>query len=369
MNTSLPCVPLLAQRACSDWTWCTYPHCNGFTADGRAVILGRFDGTATVLLRHDLATGREDEVARISTSATTPLTRWFDVSRQTSRLVTFNDDAIVVIDLAGDGAAREVYHAPDGWALRREDIPAIRADGNRIIVCETRQNTDLPACNRVRELDLATGETTDLFSHVWDCNHFHYCPADESWIGYSHEGPTHTIPDRVWGWHRTEAPNGRCVYDQASDTPGVPLCIGHERWMFHRPRALAVAYGVSPHGPRGIWEVPVDGTSPRLVSAGERDWHVNINHTGTLAVLDTTGSLDCAGRGWENSDDRSDILLVDMATGERSWLARTHEAGRGFAGRLRHPFHAHPAFGPDGQTVVFNNYTAAGLPAVSILHF
>ncbi len=360
---------ILERQTCPDGTWLAYPHCNGFTADGSAMILGRFDGTDTVLLRYDFATGSEHDVARIPTSRPTPATRWFDVSMKTDRLVTFSDDGLVVIDLAGDGAMRNVYRAADGWALRHEDIPAISADGNRLIVCETRQGGNPPACNRVRELDLITGQTADLVEHAWDCNHFHYCPADESWIGYSHEGPTHTIPDRIWGWHRTEAPHGRCVFNQASDVPGVPLCIGHERWMFHRPGAIAVAYGVSPHGPRGIWEVPVDGPPPRLVSAGERDWHVNIDRTGACAVLDTTGSLDCAGRGWENSDDRSDILLVDMATGERSWLARTHEAGRRFAGRMRHPFHAHPAFSPDGRTVVFNNYTAAGLPAVSILHF
>ncbi|MGI5869041.1 MAG: hypothetical protein ACOX9C_06335 [Kiritimatiellia bacterium] len=58
-----------------------------------------------------------------------------------------------------------------------------------------------------------------------------------------------------------------------------------------------------------------------------------------------------------------------MATGARAWLARTHEAGRRFPKRMHHPFHAHPVFGPDGRTIVFNDYTAAGLPAVSILHF
>ncbi len=367
MNIPLPCTPIRAQRTCAPWTWVTYPHCNGFNADGTALVLGRFDGTDTVLLRHELTTGREDELARFPVEGTAPVARWFDISLRSDRLVVWVDDRILVRDLAGDAPFRDVYRAGTDWLLHRSDIPSIRADGKRLLVRETRADGSPCGLTRVRELDLDSGRITDLFAHDWHCNHMHYCPADETWIGYSHEGPTHTIPDRVWGWHHSQAPRGRCCFDQASDTPGVPLCVGHERWMFHVPGAIAVAYGVSPHGPRGLWEVRIDGRPPRLVSAGERDWHVNIDPTGTRAVLDTTGSLDCAGSGWDNTDDRSDILLVEMASGARSWLARTHEAGRRFPQRMRHPFHAHPAFGPDGRTVVFNDYTADGLPAVTIL--
>lgn len=366
-NISLPHIPLLARRTCAPWTWFTYPHCNGFTADGSALVLGRFDRTDTVLLRHDLATGREDELARFPSSGAEPVVRWYDISLRSDRLATFVEDRVLVIDLDGDVRLREVHRAGTEWVLHRSDIPSIRADGKRLLSRETRADGSPHGRTRVRELDLDSGRIADLFAHDWHCNHGHYCPADEAWVGYSHEGLTHTIPDRMWGWHRIQAPRGRCIFDQASDTPGVPLCVGHDRWMFHRPGAITVAYGVSPHGPRGIWEVPVDGQPPRLVSAGERDFHVNIDRAGVRAVLDTTGSLDCPGRGWDHSDDRSDILLVDMASGERSWLARTNEAGRRFPQRMRHPFHAHPAFSPDGRTVAFNDYTADGLPAVSIL--
>ncbi len=55
------------------------------------------------------------------------------------------------------------------------------------------------------------------------------------------------------------------------------------------------------------------------------------------------------GRGWENVEDISDVLLVDAARGARRWLART---------RLKpHPSHPHPVFSPDEQFVFYNEAT------------
>lgn len=363
----LPAIPVLRHHRCSAWSWFAYPHSNGFLADGRSLVIGRFDGSDTVLLRCELDSGREAELFRFPSPGPDPLLRWYDISLRGDRLLTLVDDQVLVADLSGDCRLREVYRSQGDWRLHVSDIPSISGDGRRTVFRETRQDGSADGLTRFRELDIDAGTVDELFTIGWHGNHGHYCPADEDWIGFSHEGPTDRIPDRVWGWHRRRAPAGRCMFDQVSEAAGVPLCIGHERWMHHRPGALAVAYGVSPHGPRGIWEVPVDGM-PRLVSAGERDWHLNIDRAGTRVVIDTSGSLDCAGSGWADNDGRSDILIADMRSGERAWLARTDASVLRFAGRMRHPFHPHPHFSPDGRSVVFNDHHGPdGLPCVSIV--
>lgn len=366
MKHGLPAARVLDHQVCAPWTWFAYPHTNAFTADGRAMVLGRFDGTRTLLLRRDLHDGREVELAAFPAAGPAPVVRWYDLSLRSDRLATVVDDRIMVADLAGDGVFREVHRGIDGWSVHI--LPSISTDGSRLVVAETRQDGSVHGLTRVRELVLASGTWTDCFTATFHVGHVHYCPGDEGWIAYCHEGDTTRIPDRMWAWHRTLAPHGRCVFDQASSVAGSPLCVGHERWCWHAASAVTVAYGVSPHGPRGIYEVPAFGPA-RLVSGGDRDWHVNVSRDGRTAILDTTGSLDCSGAGWANSDGRSDVVLVDMASGARTWLARTHEAGLRFGQPRNHPWHPHPHLGPDGRLAVFNDFTADAAPAVSLIRF
>ena len=177
----------------------------------------------------------------------------------------------------------------------------------------------------------------------------HFCPHDDGWIGFCREGATETVFDRVWGWHALHAPEGCVLFDQRSEEPGNLLCVGHERWCFHDTSALVVAYGVSPGGPRGLYELYADNRPQRLVSQGDRDWHCSPSQDGRWAVVDTSGPHDAPGRGWENSAANgirvSDILIIDMASGERRCLAR-HVAWGG-----EHP---HPIFCPDGAEIFYN---------------
>lgn len=365
MKHGLPQTPVREHRLCAPWTYFTYPHCNGFTSDGRALVLGRCIGDRIQLIRRDLADGHEDELISFPVG-TTPNALWYDISLETDRLAIVADNRILVADLAGGRSFREVHRGQDGWMVH--SIPSISGDGRRLAIGETRQDGSPHGATRIRELDLASGVFSDLFSYTFNGGHIHYCPADEAWIGYCHEGDTTGIPDRLWGWHREREPHGRCLFDQASDVPGSLLCVGHERWCYHSASAVVVAYGASPHGPRGIYEVPVVGRS-RLISGGDRDWHVNISRDGRQMILDTTGSLDCAGCGWANGDGRSDVVLVDVDTGRRSWLTRTHEAGLRFTLPRNHPWHPHPHLGPDGHLAVFNDFGADAAPAVSLIRF
>ncbi len=96
-----------------------------------------------------------------------------------------------------------------------------------------------------------------------------------------------------------------------------------------------------------MYQIFNDTRSPRLISEGNRDWHVSPSHCGRWLVIDTTGPHDAPGRGWENAADISDILLIDTATGSRQFLARS---------RLRNDchLHPHPIFSPDGSTIFYN---------------
>ena len=46
---------------------------------------------------------------------------------------------------------------------------------------------------------------------------------------------------------------------------------------------------------------------------------------------------------------QSDIVLVDMRSGERHWLARSHASPH-------HPWHPHPHISPDERYVIYNDY-------------
>jgi hypothetical protein len=130
------------------------------------------------------------------------------------------------------------------------------------------------------------------------------------------------IPDRVNGYHPTLAPSGRCLFDQQSDEPGQLLAVGHERWCFDDASCIAVAYGESPAGPRGIYQIAVDPAEPaRLIGQSDRDWHCNVNRDGKHMVVDTSGPSDEPGCGWENARNISDIVYLNPATGQRTFLA------------------------------------------------
>jgi hypothetical protein len=196
------------------------------------------------------------------------------------------------------------------------------------------------------EVDTATGEASLIIEKSWWANHYHYCPHDEAWIGFCCEGETTTVPQRVWGYHAELAPAGKPLLDQHWETPGERMCVGHERWCFHDRSVVAVAYGQSAPGFGGIYEAFVDGRPSRQIGVSGRDWHVNVSRDGRWAVVDTTGPHDAPGRSWESAAQVSDVLVMDMTTGARQFVARSRQ--------YRHPSHPHPIFSPDGQWIFYN---------------
>lgn len=323
----------------------TYPHSNGFADGGRSLVLGQMEGDHVSLWKIRLSDGEERQIARfkVDVDPTAPSLSqvWFDVAESINTLVAMAERTVWLIALDSPDGPRELYRQPDGLTLN--PLPSISPDGRRVLINAKRSD----GMHGGLMIDVGSGHTEFVVTHVWWANHFHFSPYDPNWIAYCHEGDTMLIPDRMWAWHAAHAPHGQPILDQHWNDLRRRLSIGHERACFHTGSLLTIAYGVSVGGPRGLYEVFFDRTrSPRLVSEGNRDWHCNVSRDGRWAVVDTTGPHDQPGKGWDEATDISDIVLVDMNTGERRAIARSHQ--------VVHPWHPHPTFSPDGRCLVYN---------------
>ena len=348
-----------ASRFIATDMYATYPHCNGYYDEGRRIVVGSSAGAPRLF--GVAIDDRHEEEPRLlldlsgfelegdADDATASGVAWFDVALDAQVLAAARAGQVIVRDLADDASLPAVaYRSPVGWTL--DGLVSISADGERLVASET-----LGEVRRIIEVKLVDGTARELLRLDWWANHTQLCPADERWIGFAHEGTATAVPDRVWGWHAEQAPGGRALVDQheiaddaASEgaSAAASVALGHERWMFHEPGAIVVAYGDSPAGPRGVYLVPVDGRPARLLSAGDRDWHCGISRDGAFVVVDTAGPEGTPGRGWQDAGERSSLVLIDVADGTRTVLDETSFEP--------HPFHPHPSFTPDGRGIVYN---------------
>ena len=314
----------------------TYPHANGFADGGKSILLGQLDETTISIWKIDLATGAENQLCSFALEPEPEKLIWFDVALKSNQLAFIAEHSVWLMEIAKPESLRRLYRAPEGQTL--SSLCSVTEDG-KTVLCGLKT----PEIYAALRVNTASGHGEIVFLHTWYANHFHFCPHDESWIGYCHEGPTEKVHDRLWAWNAMLEPRGTCLFDQTKQG----LCFGHERWEFHQTATLAIAYGVSPGGPRGLYEAFPDGRPPRLVSEGDRDFHCGISRDGRWAAVDTTGPHDAPGKGWENASDISDVLLVDMHTGARHFLARSRQY-------MRHPRHPHPTFNLDGSAIFYN---------------
>ena len=323
----------------------TYPHNNSFADAGESMVLGWRSDREVGLVKCD-ADGKRRELCRFEREPQLEKLLWSDTALDANITVTIANNQIWTFDHRKDSKPCLVFKAPATHRLH--SLPAIRADGQKII-CSIHGDGHHSALL----LDLTTGERRVLFKKTWFANHFHFCPHDPEWIGFSHEGNCAEIMDRVWGWHPKEAPEGKCFFEQWASFPDRVLYVGHERWSFHDRSVLIVAYGDGPGRPRGIYEAFVDGRPQRLIGEADRDFHLDVSRDGRWIAIDTTGAHDAPGKGWDNAWPITDILVMDRATGERRFVARS---------RLdKHPSHAHPIFSVDGGHVYFNEASEDGL--------
>lgn len=331
-------------RALSEFEECryhAYPHCNGFADGGKSIVLGAFDqGFENVSLWKMGLDGQGQRricIFPVYADPAHPSTAqlWFDVALETNTAAVVAGDEVWLYDLTAMDAGRMIYRAVAGETLN--PLPSMRGDGSRLLIASTQGQM-----RGVSEVDLQSAEVRRVFEVPWYANHFHYSPHSPRWIAFCHEGDARIIRDRMWASHAEHAPGGECIFRQ-----GKSLMVGHERACFHRASIATIAFGAAGL-PTGLYEAELDGSHTRLVSGGSRDWHCDVSRDGEWAVLDTTGPYDRDGYGWENAEDCSDIVLVDMATGKREPLARSHQAV--------HPWHPHPVFSPDGKRIVFGEF-------------
>ncbi len=348
----------------------TYPHCNGFLPNGRQVIIcnvphGSEAKPCLTLLNCDDRTSVplpefpfSDDVIHHENA-----TICIDVAQDIPRVFAIYRDiaAYIDIDECGQGTWHLIRTKRNGCKL--QGLPSITPDGERCLIAE---NRDDGLCVLV-EYDITTQTERVLFSKSWYANHFHYCPHDPAWIGFSHEGATETIDDRCWAWHETLAPNGKCVFQQAINGkfPDASIFAGHERWCFHDSSALVVAYAVSTQGPRGIYEAFSDDRPSKLIWECNTAWHCNTEHSGRYIVIDTSAAWDHPPASPEEhrkgveahleadrtkSENLSDVVLIDRETRSHLYIGRVS--------RRKHPYHPHPALSQDGKWLVYTDYSA-----------
>lgn len=330
----------------------TYPHCNGFLPNGNPVLgqLSGSDKRNLTCLEWDFQTGETRSLYN-----TYWVNRYWEVAERSGELIAMRDRRrIVAVSTVGRPRIDVLAEFNSTPAARIEDLVSVNSAADKVIYAvEQSNNNDFRniAAAQLLEIDRHSGKSTVLGDIPFDADHPHYCPADESWIGFSHEGDISKSLDRIWALNRAvNGGNPQRMWDEVLPDSGVAY-VGHERWAFHKTGCFAVAYPVSPGHPRGLYFVDAATRRGSLVSASDYDWHCNVSRDGVWAVVDT---MRPPHRRTE-SDGRniSDIVLIHVPTGRRRWLARSHMD-------RDHPWHPHPHFSPDGKFVIYNDYQHDG---------
>jgi hypothetical protein len=324
----------------------TYPHSNGFLPNGNPVV-GQIaeDGHGLTYLEWDFRSGETRPLF-----ITTTNNMYWDIAERTGDLVAQQNRAsIVAVTTRGTPKSETILQINASRSARLEDLISINAAGENVLYAVEKSDND-PAHIRAAdlfELDRATGTSTRLAALPFDADHPHFCPHNEAWIGFSHEGDISKSLDRIWGLNRDV--NGGVparMWDETLAHDGVGY-VGHERWAFHMTGAVAVVY-------------PPTTKQGTLISASDYDWHCNINRAGSWAVVDTFRPP----RRPTEADGRTitDVVLVDVATGGRLVLAKSHR-------HPLHPWHPHPHFTPDGRYIIYNDYQRdrAGGPSYTVV--
>jgi len=337
----------------------TYPHMNGFIPGTNKIVIANYGARRLTFLEWDFASGATRTLFDEARGATL----WSDIADATGQMVVVKDRyKIYVLSTQGEPSPKVVYEAQSDEQIASRMV-AFRPDGKALLFTTQKRGFTGTPTDTMHELDLATGALSPILSVTMLADHFQYSPFDPNWVGFC-DGAATAVPDRVWGYHRTAGGAPQVLWDQKGKT-GM-LNVGHERWTFHKNGVLVCAYAGSPGNPRGLYMIDPEKRAASLISESYCDLHCNIDRTGTWAVVDTSTSWHLPGAprsGGVEPDGRiiSDIVLVNMATGKRYFVARSH--------RQDHPFHCHPHISPDGRYIVYNEWQqgGAGTPSRAIV--
>lgn len=328
-----------------------YPHNFGFAPGSGNPIIAQRAGPKVTYQEWDYRTGDLRPIVQTGVGD-----MYYEVSEGSGRLFFIKDKTkIVSAPINGAGGDQQEYDIHFESTQRMEELLSTKHNGDKLLYAIRTPNADQKTIKSATtfELDVASGEKTAILDMPFDADHQHYCPHDEQWIAFAHDGDITRSLDAVWGLHRAgpQKPGApmRLWDERAPD--GGSLLVGHARWAFHRTGALVVAYPSSQGHPRGLYFVNAAARKAELVSSSDYDWHCNISRSGRWAVVDTKPP-----QNRKTEDDGrviSDIVLVNMATGRRHWVARSHA-------HEKHPYHPHPHFTPDGASVIYNDFEHDG---------
>lgn len=327
-----------------------YPHNNSFVPGSELPVIAQIAGNDLTLCEWNFTTGAMRQLVKTGIG-----NMYWDIALDAGELFLM-DHREHIISVSTTAANAK----PDRWPIaatpgnKMEGLVSVNRAATKLLcgVEHFALGTTAIDAGQMVEVDLATRARTPLCALPFSADHQQYCPFDENWIGFAHEGDIRRSLDRVWGLNRTLSDKPAVLWNEIA-ADGHSLLAGHERWAFHAAGALVVAYPGSEGHPQGLYFVDAPARKARLVSASSYDWHCNISRDGVWAVVDTKPPR---GRARE-ADGRaiSDIVLVHVPTGQRQWVARSHASPAG------HPWHPHPHFSPDGRYVIYNDFAADGV--------
>lgn len=327
-----------------------YPHNNSFVPDNGLPVIAQIKGNAITLCQWNFKNGDMRPLIKTGIG-----NMYWDIALDAGKLFLI-DHREHVISVSTTSAAV----MPDRWPLaataagtKMEGLVSVNRTATKLLcgIEHFEPGTTSVDAGQMVEIDLATRAYSPLCALNFSADHQQYCPFDENWIGFAHEGDIRHTLDRVWGLNRALSSEPAVLWNEIA-ADGHSLLAGHERWAFHAAGALVVAYHGSSGHPQGLYFIDAATRTAKLISASSYDWHCNISRDGVWAVVDTAPP---SGRTRE-ADGRiiSDIVLVHIPTGQRQWIARSHASPAG------HPWHPHPHFSPDGRYVLYNDFAADG---------
>jgi len=334
-------------------TYFTYPHSNGFLADGSCVLAsptGNPGNGPKDIVRFDLEREEASLITRVSDS------RMYYAVSGNGQMLFDRVHGVSVVDLTKKNQPVRDVFSDAGIFPHDCDISV---DGSSALVTHRHAAAEGSASqpgklvHRLDLIDIASGKARTLVVADWVLDHAHFSPFDPSWISYCCDEPKRY--QRMWVWHAKQAPKGRPLFEQVK-SDGTKFDIGHERAMFNKAASVVIAYGSeSDAQPCGLYEVGFDGTT-RLISESNRDFHCNVSRDGRWAVVSLQGTLETLESrpkgNWRSHAEGygfSDVMVVNMKNGRREFLYRATNSAKG------QPYEVQPTISPDGRWVVMKD--------------
>jgi oligogalacturonide lyase len=215
-----------------------------------------------------------------------------------------------------------------------------------------------PTGGELALIDAASGAVT-IAVQAPEVGHIQFCPGAPHLVEFSGTGQR-----RIW-LHDRRTGTTRQVYDQPPDA-----WIVHETWLGARPEI------VFPRWPHALYRIGADGTGLRQICALNA-WHICAHPAGRYLAADTnhpdrglvlidteTGAwrvlcqprASCRGTQWPTGVPAQgagiDVSIIRGEQPELDRAPRPDDPPSTYGPQWSHP---HPAWSPDGKTLVFTS--------------